>query len=265
MEGILSTKSMINPLLELGLNKYEAKVYLTLVGEGISTAKNISDITGIPYGKVYEIINSLSSKGFCNILPSKPMKCQAISPNNALITVKKNMDEKHQKLEKYVLKELEPMFIESKKFIEPKGIFWIINGRANVVKKIDELIQKAEKNINIICSPNSLSRLILHKELLQEAKNKGVEISVGGVVNKEILEELNSLDFCDIRRIKNAENNFLSIDNKECLVIEPIPDDENILYGRDLGMWVSSDSFTKFIDEFFSLNFNKARKIFPDK
>lgn len=260
---MLTTKNMINPLLELGLNKYEAKVYLTLIGEGISTAKNISDITGIPYGKVYEIINSLATKGFCAVLPSKPMKCQAISPREAIITAKKNVEEKYQKLEKHVLEELEPMFTESKKFIEPKGVFWIINGRANVVKKIDELIQKAKKSINIQCSPNSLSRLILHKELLQEAQNRGITISIAGIMNKEILEEIKSLNFCDIRRAKNADNNFFSIDNKECLIIEPIPDDDNIMYGRDLGMWVCSPSFTKFMDEFFTANFRKARNLFP--
>lgn len=260
---MLSTKNILAPLLELGLNKYEAKVYLTLIGEGISTAKNISDITGIPYGKVYEIINSLAAKGFCTTLPTKPMKCQAISPKEAITTAKKNVEEKYQKLEKHILSELEPMFTESKKFIEPKGVFWILNGRANVVKKIDELIQKAEKSINIHCSPNSLSRLILHKELLQEAKNRGVNISIAGVPDKEMLEEIKSLNFCDIRKARNAENNFISVDNKECLIVEPIPDDDNIVYGRDLGMLVSSTSFTKFMDEFFTLNFKRARSFFP--
>ncbi len=173
------------------------------------------------------------------------------------------MENKYLKLEKYVLKELEPMFTQSKKFIEPKGVFWIINGRANVVKKVDELIQKAKKSICIHCSANSLSRLILHKELLQEAKTRGVEIQIAGVVNKEILEEINSLNFCDIRKVKTSENNFISIDNKESLIVEPIPDDDNILYGRDLGMWVSSPSFTKFMEEFFTVNFKKARKVFP--
>lgn len=260
---MLSTKNVITPLLELGLNKYEAKVYLTLVGEGISTAKNVSDITGIPYGKVYEIINSLSSKGFSTILPSKPMKCQAISPKQAIVTTKKNMEEKYEKLEQHVLTELEPMFAESKKFIEPKGVFWIINGRANVVKKIDELIGKAQKNINIHCSPNSLSRLILHKELLKQARDNGIEISVAGVVTKDIQDEIRCLDFCDIRKAKNSENNFISIDNNECLVIEPIPDDDNIVYGRDLGIWISSPSFTKFIDEFFVSSFKRTKPLFP--
>lgn len=260
---MLTTKNVLTPLLELGLNKYEAKVYLTLIEEGISTAKNVSDITGIPYGKVYEIINSLAGKGFAITLPSKPMKCQAISPKEAIKTTKENAEEKFQKLEKHVMSELEPMFIQSKRFIEPKGIFWIINGRSNVVKKIDELIQKAEKDICIHCSSNSLSRLILHKEVLKEAKNRGVNVSIAGVMTKEILEEIKALDFCDIRKAKNAENNFISIDDKECLVIDPIPDDDNIVYGRDLGFWVSSSSFTKFMGDFFDLNFRKSKQIFP--
>ncbi len=261
---MLSTKKMITPLLELGLNKYEAKVYLTLIGEGISTAKNISDITGIPYGKVYEIINSLAGKGFCSILPSKPMKCQAVSPKKAIDKSKENMQEKYKKLENHVLTELEPMFTESKKFMEPKGVFWIINGRANIVKKIDELIQKAKNNINIHCSPKSLSRLILHKDLLEDARSRGVNISIAGVVEgKDIEEEIKKIGFCDIRKAKKAENNFISVDSKESLVVEPIPDDDNIMYGRDLGMWVSSSSFTKFVDDFFNTNFKKSRKLFP--
>ena len=262
---MLTTKNMVTPLLELGLNKYEAKVYLTLIGEGISTAKNISDITGIPYGKVYEIINSLAKKGFTVILPSKPMKCQAISPKEAIITAKKGMEEKYQKLEKHITKELEPMFTESKKFIEPKGVFWIINGRANIIKKIEELINKAKNNINIHCSANGLSRLILHKEALEAAKNRGVNISIASTINDEVKEEAKSLSFCDIRKIKDAENHLYSVDGKECLVVEPIPDDDNIVYGRDLGMWVSSSSFSKFLGDFFQSNFNKSRKVYEEK
>ena len=260
---MLSTKNAMTPLLGLGLNKYEAKVYLTLVGEGISTAKNISDITGIPYGKVYEIINSLSSKGFSTVLPSKPMKCQAISPRDAVIKAKKDSEEKYNQLENHILTELEPLFAESRKFVEPKGIFWIINGRANVVKKIDELIQKAQKSICVHCSPNSLSRLVLHKELLTEAKNRGVSINIAGVADNDIIEEIKSLSFCDVRKTKSAENNMFLVDDKECIIVEPIPDDENILYGRDLGIWISSPSFSKFMGEFFNSNFSKSKPVFP--
>jgi len=259
---MLQNEDKISSLVGLGLNRYEARVYTTLIEEGVSTAKNISDITGIPYGKIYEIINSLASKGFAITLPSKPIKCQAVSPKKAIRNAKKEIEEKFEKLEKHVDEELEPMFAESRKFVEPKGIFWMINGRANIAKKIDELIEKADKEICIHCSANSISRMVWHKELLKEAKARGVDIKIAGVISNDAVEELKSLDFCDIRRIKSSENNFISVDSKECLVVEPIPDDDNVVYGRDLGMWVNSPSFTKFIYNFYSSAFQKAKSVF---
>lgn len=256
-----TTKNILKPLSDIGLSKYEAKVYLTLISEGISTAKNISSITGIPYGKVYEIINSLSYKGLVMVLPSKPMKYRAISPQQAIVTAKKNMQERFEKLEKSLVKQLEPLFAKNKLFSGPKSIFSIINGRSNVVKKTEELIKKAKNNINIQCSANSLSRLTLHRDALKEAADKGIKISIGGITNKENLEEIGSLDFCILKHIKSSKNNFISIDGKECLVINAIPDDDNIIYGRDLGIFALSSSFTKFLDNFFASNFRRARNV----
>ncbi len=257
---MLPTKDMIAPLLELGLNKYESNVYLTLIAEGISTAKNIADITGIPYGKVYEIINSLSGKGFSIVLPTKPMKYQAISPKEAMSHAKNKMQNKLAKLEKHVLKELEPMYTQSKKFNEPKSIFWVVNGRSNVIKKVDELIKRAKHTINIHTSANGLSRLIIHKDNLKEAKSRGVNVSIAGVVNKNNADEIKTLDFCTIKKIDKAHNTLFSVDNKECIIVEPVPDDDDIVYGRDLGIWVLSNSFTRFMDDFFENSYKKARE-----
>jgi len=144
---MLLTREVLTALSELGLNKYEAKVYLTLITEGISTAKNISDITSIPYGKVYEIINTLASKGLAIVLPTKPMKCQAISPRESITTLKKDYQEKIEKFETVVLKELEPIFTKSKKFVEPQGIFWVMKGRSNINKKMEDMIRKEIKQM----------------------------------------------------------------------------------------------------------------------
>ena len=140
-EKMLPSREVINHLLELGLNKYEAKVYLTLVEEGTSTAKNVSDITGIPYGKVYEIINSLCAKGFSHTLPTKPMKCKALSPKDILNNVKEKTLEKFDSLEQVFNEELLPIYAQNKKFEDPKSVMWIVNGRSNINKKIDGLIE----------------------------------------------------------------------------------------------------------------------------
>jgi sugar-specific transcriptional regulator TrmB len=257
----MDTKNILKPLSEIGLSKYEAKVYLTLISEGISAAKDISNITGIPYGKVYEIMNTLSQKGFAMVLPSKPMKYMAVSPHQAITATNKEVKNRFEKIESTIISQLEPLFAKNKNFSEQKGNFSIINGRSNVVSKTEELIKKAKNKINIQCSANSLSRLILHKDILKEAAERGVKISIAGITNKENLEEIKSLDFCDLKHISKSANNLISSDGKESIVFESVPDDDNILYGRDIGIHAQSSSFTRFLDNFFELNLNKAKKM----
>jgi sugar-specific transcriptional regulator TrmB len=252
-------KELLELLLEIGLSKYESKVYISLVSEGITAAKNISDITGIPYGKIYEIINSLSYKGLVMMLPSKPMKYKAVSPEKVIAAIKDETQKRMGRIETSLLKDIGPLFEENKNFSGERRDFLVINGRSNVVKRTEDLIRKAENNINIQCSANSLSRLILHKESLADAKARGLKISIAGVVNKENGEELGSLSFCDIKSINDSKNNFISIDGKESLVIDAIPDDGNIIYGRDIGIYAESASFTRFIDKFFESHFEKAK------
>jgi sugar-specific transcriptional regulator TrmB len=236
-------------LSELGLNKYEERVYLTLIEEGVSSAKNISDITGIPYGKVYEVMNNLSSKGFLIILPTKPMKFQAVSPKEAVLNAKKSMSEKLEKLESKMIKELEPLFAKTKKFSEPKSMFWVINGRSNVNNKIEELIKKSKESVNIVTSENGLKRLVMFRDLLKSANKRGVKIKVNATLTNENKQDVKDLDFCSIENINRAHNHFFSFDNSECLVVDPIADDENLVQGRDIGMWIMSNSFTKFMDD----------------
>ncbi|MFH1668457.1 MAG: helix-turn-helix domain-containing protein [Candidatus Woesearchaeota archaeon] len=246
---MLSTKEVTNHLLELGLNNYEAKVYLTLVEEGVSTAKNVSDITGIPYGKVYEIITSLCTKGFSMTLPTKPMKCKALSPEDILNNVRNKEMAKFDNLEKVFESELLPLYMQSKQFNEPKGVFWIVNGRANINKKMETLIKKAKKSICILTSENGLKRTAFHKNLLKEAQERGVDIRIMSKMTKDNTEDCDLLHFCDICNTKiPITNNMISIDNEESIIVEPIPDDDNLMRGRDMGIWVLSKSFTEFME-----------------
>ena len=97
--------------------------------------------------------------------------------------------------------------------------------------------------------------------MLKKKKKKGISISIAGVTNKDNIEEISSLGFCSIKKINSSKNNFISIDGKECMVIDANPDDDNIIYGRDLGIFALSPSFTRFLDNFFTKQFSKARDV----
>ena len=253
------TKKLITPLTDLGLNKYEAKVYLSLVMEGVSTAKNVSDITGIPYGKVYEIINSLANKGFCFTLPTKPMKYHAISPKKAIQKTKEELNQKLSRITLEVATKLEPFFHQSREFTEPKGVFWIINGRSNVIKKTEELINNAKKHIYFITTENGIKRAIIHKEEFLNAQQRDTDIKLAGPITDENREDIQSLLFLSPRNLPQTNSQFISIDGKESLIIDAVPDDDNIIYGRDLGFWITNQAFTKLLEDAFMTKFNRAR------
>jgi len=47
----------INPdeLEMFGLSNYESRAYLSLLQQGLSTAREISDVSKIPFGRIYDV------------------------------------------------------------------------------------------------------------------------------------------------------------------------------------------------------------------
>lgn len=67
--------------LILGLNRYEAKVYMTLLGRGPLKALEIAGISGVPRGRVYDVLRSLEAKGLVN---RRDHEYGAVHPRRAL-------------------------------------------------------------------------------------------------------------------------------------------------------------------------------------
>ena len=245
---------ILNSLNEIGLTQYESKVYATLAIEGVATAKDISNICGIPYGKIYEVITSLSKKGFVLVLPTKPMKYKVVDPSKIVKIIKQNNTRKIENAEKIIEKELGDIFRKNKKAVESQGVYWLLNGRMAINKKMEELFRKAKDHVYIFTSENGLNRLMYYAEILKTIQSRGVDIIISSKITKNNSENAKSLNFCQIYNINNPiSTHFVSIDCKESLFFEAVPDDENVRYGRDVGIWARSPSFTQFVEQFFEL------------
>ena len=68
----------------LGLTGYEIKVYLSLLETGSMTASDVSKKSGVPYFKIYEVLNSLEDKGWLDSASSRPQKFFPKCPLTAL-------------------------------------------------------------------------------------------------------------------------------------------------------------------------------------
>jgi len=253
----LTQEATESALLDLDLNRYEARVYLSLVSEGVTTAKTLSGITNIPYGKVYEVIDSLARKGFVHTLPTKPAKYKAISPRESLDKIKKTTDAKLAKIESLLIGRLEPVFNKNKKFSEPQNSFWILNGRSMVNQKAQELVESAQKTVCILTTSAGLERLKLISPYLKAAKARGVKVYVTAPFKADKTEDLQHLNGHTCRHIEKAYSTFMAVDDKDALLIEPIPDDNCLHYGRDLGVLVSNKSFVKCLSQLYELGMSK--------
>ncbi len=64
----------------LGLNKYEALAYESLVRLGKSGASDIARESGVPYGRIYDVLNALVSKSLVIIIPEKAKRFAPAPP-----------------------------------------------------------------------------------------------------------------------------------------------------------------------------------------
>ena len=71
-------------LREMGLNAYEIDAYTSLLGGGKMTAMEISQETSVPYSKIYEVLNSLKTKGWIKSSESRPFQYYPIPPLEAM-------------------------------------------------------------------------------------------------------------------------------------------------------------------------------------
>ncbi len=67
-------KEIIRKFTVLGLSEYEAKVYLSLLGEHPATAYETGKSSGVPTSKVYEVIKKLLQKGLLTAMDEKGTK-----------------------------------------------------------------------------------------------------------------------------------------------------------------------------------------------
>jgi hypothetical protein len=71
-------------LQAMGLNAYEARSYLVLVGHPRFKALELAARAHVPRQKIYEVLDSLVEKGFAQVTQEKTKLFSAVSPNQAI-------------------------------------------------------------------------------------------------------------------------------------------------------------------------------------
>jgi sugar-specific transcriptional regulator TrmB len=86
-------------LKSIGLTDYEISIYLTLIARGPMDARELSDASGVPYSRIYNILTQLEKEKLWIIKEeeSRPSRYFAKSPDEALIISKKQFNDDFDK------------------------------------------------------------------------------------------------------------------------------------------------------------------------
>src|SRR5437763_4721898 len=71
-------------LQQIGLNAYEARSYLVLVGHPRFKALELAARAHVPRQKIYEVLDSLVEKGFARVIQDRTKLFSAVPPDQAL-------------------------------------------------------------------------------------------------------------------------------------------------------------------------------------
>lgn len=250
------------------LNLYEVKVWTALLSRRQSTAGELSSISDVPRSRTYDILESLEKKGFIVMKLGKPIKFVALKPEEVVERVKKNLvveaKEKSKRLEKLkgedVLDELNGLFSEGVKFVEPTDMSGALRGRQNLYNHLDMLVREAEKTITLVTTADGLNRKMeVLMPSLEKAKKRGVKIRIAAPINKanaKIAKELSKV--ADVRNSTNLSARFCVVDSNQILFM--LLNDETVHPTYDIGVWINTEFFAQALEQLFEIAWTKFKK-----
>lgn len=160
----------------LGLTGYEIRVYLSLLDTAPMTAADISKKSGVPYSKIYEVLNSLEEKGWLESDSSRPQKFFPRSPSTALETMRMRSENNFRDSQGTIINELMPIYTKSGMKERPE--IWVARGVFNIIAKVTEIVQNCRQEM-LVALPNVAQDVARPLQpVLRTSHDKGVKINI---------------------------------------------------------------------------------------
>lgn len=234
---------MVSLLRRLGLNQYESRLYLALLGSGSSTASDLSGVANIPRPRTYDVLDKLEKYGFVTVQPGRPTKFNAVGIEEAFDNLKKRKASEFEK----ELEEINKIGISLRgkiKITEPleaadtTDFVWVLKSRDVIYSKLNSLIQNAKDTIIISTTNKGLKRKLKnHEKSLKKAKERGVDIRF--IVPKETEYSKKARKLGDVV-FRDHGHRFAIADDQVLLFLTSEEDEK-----KEVGAWIKSPYFAK--------------------
>ena len=245
-------------LENIGLTSYEIRSYTTLLKEGEINASEISEKSGVPYSKIYEVLGTLEEKGWIGSDDSRPTKYFAKSPTTALETTKQNAENEFLKNQSVILTELTSLYEKSGTSEKPD--IWVISGAMNIVAKIMELVDNCRSEV-LIAIPQAGEEIVKQSlPKLRQLSEKGVKITI---LTSDKLDKESVKSIARIAKIKIKSGLFGGgiISDKRYVVILLGPEISGSKSTDVVAIWADHAGLAGFAKEYFEYLLKDAKEV----
>jgi len=260
----LTLEKIQNELINFGLTKSQARVFIYLGKYGSKTASEIAKALQLPRTETYHLVNSLQNIGLVVAELSHPTQYTAMEMNHAISTLVKQEQERIDMLanKEASLSEMWkgiPFFaVETDESKSEK--MQLLHGAGPITNKIKEMVNSSTDDFKIYGSVSDLLRMY-HSDVFDwiEEAPTNLHMVVSPLIN--IPEFLSEMDSEKVRAIPSDSENkcFLVNDKKEALIFM-----RNATHPtrQIFAWWSDSEALVDMMNSLFELSWEKGESLY---
>lgn len=242
-------------LMDLGLTKTQARVYLALVEKGILPIRLVADYSGVGRPETYRAMLELQQRGLVEMILCTPTKYRPLPLNEAVTILmgqkQKEIVELKEKskrlLQEYKKKTNNQVTVVEREFVLlPKG--------SSGLKKGISAIKAAQSSIDFITSIKRFNQLLLTaSEDMVEAANRGVKIRF--ILDKSNMNRslskifANFYDTASFKYVADLPQPFMAIYDKKSVLMATTDDD----FCQSTLLWSNNPVLVRTVQNYFKL------------
>jgi sugar-specific transcriptional regulator TrmB len=173
----------LTPLLNLGLNTYEAGAYVALTRRGRATGAEVARIAGLPRQRIYDVLDGLVGRGLATVEPGRPAYYAAVDPEHAIAML---LDAHRTALEEFeqeaarAVALLAPAYRDGRSETDPLNYIEVLREPAAIAKRFGELQAGTQSELLIFTKPPYA--------VAPGENTEGLELLSRGVVARSVYE-----------------------------------------------------------------------------
>ncbi len=253
-----------NELINFGLTKSQAKVFIYLGKYGSKTASEIAKALQLPRTETYHLVNSLQNIGLVLSELAHPTKYSAMDMKEAVNTLVKqeqeridNLADKEESISA-MWKEIPFFAVETDESKSEK--MQLLHGTGPITNKIKEMVNSSTDDFRIYGSVSDLLRMY-HSDVLDWVESSPTNLKMIVSPLNKTPEFLSELDSSKIKAIpSNTENKcFIVNDAKEVLIFM-----RNATHpSRQIFAWWSdSETLVDMMNSLFDISWEKGENLY---